>query len=101
MSNYEVYEVVWPRGKRVADVIPYAKRLNTLKGKTIVELCNWIFRADEIFPLINRELEKRYPGIRFEMFDLPHGGDEAKVMADLPNVLKQSKCDAVIAGVGS
>ena len=33
-----LYKVVWPRGKRVAKIIPVAKRLDTLQGKTVCEL---------------------------------------------------------------
>ena len=102
-SKTGLYEVVWPRGNRVVDSIPYAQRLDTLEGKTICELSNLIFRADEIFTLVEKELSDRYPSIKFvshKMFGSIHGGEEAKVIATLPNALKQNKCDAVISGVG-
>ena len=98
-----VYEVVWPRGKRAIEGISCAQRLDTLEGKTICELSNRTFRADEIFPLIEKELTNRYPGLKFvshEEFGTTHAGEEAKVITALPNTLKQNKCDAVISGVG-
>ncbi len=97
------YEVVWPRGRRVIESSPLAKRLDTLKGKTICELWEWAFRGDEIFPVIEKELAKRYPGIKFvsyEKFGNTHGRDERQFLAALPDKLKQYECDAVISGVG-
>ncbi|MFC2001135.1 hypothetical protein ACFLUZ_01360 [Chloroflexota bacterium] len=99
------YEVVWPRGQTVAGVIPCAERLDTLEGKTICELSNQIFRANEIFPILEKELAKLYPGIKFvsyDVFDVPHGketGKKTEIVMALPDVLKQLKCDAVISGV--
>ena len=98
-----MYEVVWPRGQQVVKITSLGKRLDTLKGKTLCEMWDWIFRGDEIFPEIEKELSKRYPGIKFisyeEMGNI-HGGGEAKVLAALPDKLKQYKCDAAISGMG-
>ena len=80
-----------------------APRLDTLEGKTVCELWDWIFRGDEIFPMIENELAKRYPGIKFVSYDVMgniHGGEEAKVIAALRDKLTQNKCDAVISGLG-
>ena len=102
VSENGKYEVVWPRGQTVAEAIPCAERLDTLEGKTICELSNQIFRANEIFPIMEKEMAKRYPSIKFASYDVfgaPHG-KEAEIVATFPNVLKQLKCDAVISGVG-
>lgn len=99
----EIFEVVWPRGERVAQVGTYAKRFDSLQGKTIGELWDWVFRGDEIFPLIEEELANRYPGIKFvsyKAFGSIHGGNEAEAIIHLSETLKQNKCDAVISGVG-
>jgi hypothetical protein len=97
-----MYEVVWPCGKRAAEEIACAERLKTLDGKTIGELSNQIFRSNEIFPIIERELVKRYAGIRFVTYDVfgTGHGKEAEVVAKLPGMLRESRCDAVISGVG-
>ena len=97
------YEVVWPRGKRVVKDLPYAQHLDSLEAKTICELSDRMFHADEIFPIIEKELASRYPRIKFvsyEVFGNIHGGEEAKVIAALPDKLKQNRCDAVISGIG-
>jgi hypothetical protein len=89
------YEVVWPRGKKVVETARFARRLETL--------WDWLFRGDQIFPVIERELVKQYPGIKFvghEEFGSTHGGKEVEVLAALPDKLKQYKCDAVISGIG-
>ena len=97
------YEVVWPCGKKIADTATFAKRLDTLEGKTIGYLWDWIFRGDEIYPIIEDELSKRYAGIRsigYETFGSIHGGGEDKMFAALPAKLEQNRCDAVISGMG-
>ncbi len=97
------YKAIWPRGKRVVDDISYAQRLGTLEAKTICELSDRAFHIDEIFPVIERELKQRYPGIRFvsyEAFGNIHGGQEGEVIAALGDKLRQNSCDAVISGIG-
>ncbi len=97
------YEVVWPRGKKVVESARFARRLETLAGKTVGFLWDWLFRGDQIFPVIEKELANQYPGIKFvgyEEFGSTHGGKEAEVLAALPDKLKRYKCDAVISGVG-
>ena len=99
----EGYEVVWPRGKQVVKSGRFAKRLSTLDGKTIGELWDWRYDGDKVFPTLEKALAKRYPGIKFvsyQVFGSTYGGDEAKVIAALPEKLKQNKCEAVISGVG-
>ncbi|MFC1928248.1 hypothetical protein ACFLXK_01420 [Chloroflexota bacterium] len=98
-----MYEVVWPRGKKVVESVRFAKRPDTLDGKTVCNLWDWAFRGDKMFPVIEKELAKRYPGIKFvgyEEFGSIHGAREADVIASLPDKLKKNKCDAVISGVG-
>ncbi len=97
------YAVVWPRGKRAAENVRFAKRLSTLEGKTVAFLWDWLFRGNEMYPFIQKELAKRYPGIKFvgyEVFGSTHGGEEAKNVPALPTKLKENRCDAVISGVG-
>ena len=102
-SEKGIYEVAWPRAKRVVESVSFAQRLDALEGKTICALSDRIFRADEILPMIERELTNRYPDISFvssEVFGSIHGGEEANSIAALPNTLKQNKCDAVISAIG-
>ncbi len=98
------YKVVWPRGRRVIESARLAKRLDTLENKTIGFIWNGVFFGDKMFPVIEKELAKRYPRSKFvsyEVFGITHGRvDVAKVIDAFPDKLKQYKCDAVISGVG-
>jgi hypothetical protein len=103
MTDSNAYEVVWPRGKRVKTEGRLAKRLDTLEGKVVCELWDWVFKGDEMFKVWERELPKRYPGIKFvswREFGEIHGGNEKEVLAALPQKLEKYHCDAVICGVG-
>ncbi len=98
-----MYKVVWPRGKRNVGIMSLAKRLDTLEGKTIGELWDWNFNGDKIFPMIEKELGKRFSGTKFvsyQVFGSTHGRREAEVLAALPDKLRQNGCQAVISGLG-
>jgi hypothetical protein len=102
MSSTE-YEVVWPRSERTIKIKPVAKRLDNLQGKTIAQLWDYIFRGDEIFPILEEELEKRFPGTKFinyNVFGSTHGDKEHEIVASIPAKLKQYRADAVISGMG-
>ncbi len=97
------YEALWPRGRKTIPDTPLAKRLDTLQGKTVCELWDWAFRGDVLFPAVEKELTKRYSGVKFvgyDTFGSTHSGDEAAVLAALPGKLRQNGCDAVISGMG-
>jgi hypothetical protein len=102
-SGKELFEVVWPRSRKIVESVPYARRFDTLNNIVIGELSDRIFRADEIFPVIEDELKKRFPGIKFvnyEVFGSIHGTEEVKSLAGLKDSLRQNRCDAVISAVG-
>lgn len=99
----EVCRVVWPRGRKIGEVRDLAPRLAGLDGKTIGELWDDLFRGDEIFPLLEAELGRRFPGVRFVRYDAfgsTHGADEQRVLAELPDKLRRYDVDAVISGMG-
>jgi len=94
--------VLWPRGRKTVDVRPLAKRLDTLDGITIGEHWDDLFRGDEIFPILEEELGRRFPGVRFVRYDTfgsTHGRDEHRVLAELPEKLRRHEVDAVISGM--
>ncbi|MDR1204000.1 MAG: hypothetical protein LBL26_00760 [Peptococcaceae bacterium] len=103
MKDANVYDVVWPRGKSTITGAKLAKRLDTLEGKVVAELWDWVFKGDVMCEGFEAELGRRYPGIRFiswKEFGEIHGGKEHEVLADLPGKLKSFGVDAVICGVG-
>ena len=102
VNNDGYYEVFWPRSPRQDNLKPVAKRLDTLEGKTVAQLWDFLFRGDEVFALLEEGLRARYPGVRFVSwrdFGNTHGRDEREVLARLPQRLKELGVDAVICGM--
>ncbi len=60
-----IYAVHWPRGGKTVDIVPLAKRPDTLEGKTICHLWDYLFRGVEIFVWLEAALKDRFPGINF------------------------------------
>lgn len=97
------YETVWPRGRQRQKLESPAPRLPDLSGKTIGLVWNFVFRGEEIFPLLQQQIAARFPGVKFigpDEFGNTHGSDERQVLADLPARLKEFGVDAVISGNG-
>jgi hypothetical protein len=97
------YSVVWPRSERAVETKPLAPRLSSLEGKTVAFLWDYLFRGDEIWPVLSKALGERFPGMTFigwEEFGSTHGDEEHKVLAELPAKLKSLKVDAVVSGMG-
>ena len=46
------YAVVWPRGEKAQALRPLAARPESLEGKRIAFLWDYLFRGDEIFPML-------------------------------------------------
>ncbi len=102
MSKEPTYAVYWPRATRTLSLKPVAPRIDSLQGKTVAFLWDYIFRGDEIFAILEKELRARFPNMRFigqDVFGNIHGPDERQVVAALPEKLKSFGVDAVIAGM--
>ena len=96
------YEAYWPRAPRKGRPRAPAKRLGTLKGKTIAQLWTLGFRGDQLFTALEEGLSRRYPGIRFiswKEFGNIHGPDEREIVAGLPEKLRAMGVDGVISGM--
>ena len=102
MQDY-MYDVVWPSGRSTVSGAKLAKRLDTLDGKVVAELWDWVFKGDIMFEALEDELAKKHPGIKFigwREFGEIHGEHEKHVLDALPHKLKELGVDAVICGVG-
>ena len=104
MEGQEIYKVVWPRSAGSGAGGGFlARRAATLQGAVVAELWDYVFRGNEIFQALERELSARYPGIKFVHYDVfgnIHGGDEGRVLESLREKFDRNHCTAVIVGVG-
>lgn len=97
------YEVYWPRSQRQSKITPLARRLDTLAGRKIAFLWDFVFRGDEIFAVLEEALRARFPGVSFvnwREFGNTHGTDERKVVEALPGRFQELRVDAAISGMG-
>jgi hypothetical protein len=97
------FEAVWPSVRRGVQVQRRAPRLTSLDGKRVAFLWDYVFRGDELFPVLGKELQQRFPAI--EIFDYTefgnlHGSDEKAKVAALPGQLRARHVDAVVSGMG-
>ncbi len=96
------YEVVWPRSKQSVELQDLADRPDSLDGRTVGFLWDYLFRGDEIFPVIAEELRIRYPTVKiidFDQFGSTHGDGEAELVAALPQRLRDHGVDVVVSGM--
>lgn len=101
-ENDGYYEAYWPRGARQQKTRPLAKRLDTLEGKTVAQIWDYLFKGDEVFALLEEGMKKKYPGIKFvswREFGSSHGGEEKEALEALPAKLAALGVDAVISGM--
>jgi hypothetical protein len=103
MRADDFHAVVWPRGRRMVERRDLARRLDMLAGKTIALLWDGVFRGDEIFPVLQAELTRRFPGVGFvgwDAFGSIFGGAEQRTIGELPDQLRRFGVDAVVSAVG-
>ena len=98
----EEYHALWPRSRQAVDPQAMADRPATLDGATIAFLWDYLFRGDEIFPLLAEELRARFDDVTivdYDEFGSTHGEDENKLIAELPQRLADLGVDAVVSGM--
>jgi len=99
-SGETLYEVVWPSGERKQAIRPLAKRLDTLNGKTVAQLWDFLFAGDEVLETLESYMRERYPDVNFvswREFGSTHGVNEKELLAALPARFKELGVDAAIS----
>lgn len=97
------YDVVWPASALGIQKRRSAPRLESLDGKRVAFLWDYLFRGDELFPVLEKELVNRFPGIEILNYDEwgnLHGADEKVRVGRLPDDLRSRGVDAVVSGMG-
>jgi hypothetical protein len=99
-----VYETVWPLGRKAYRDTASQPRVPDLSGKVVAELWDYLFRGEDIFPILREELAARYPGIRFVTYDVfgnVHGPRQRDLVGRVPELLKEHEVDCVISAIGA
>lgn len=97
------YDVVWPRSPSGIQRQRQAARLESLDGARVAFLWDYLFRGDELFPVLERELTRRFPDIEivgYEEFGNLHGADEKERVGQLGGQLHRRHVDAVVSAMG-
>lgn len=97
------YDTVWPKAPMGVQARRAAPRLASLEGARVAFLWDHLFRGDELFPVLAKELAQRFDGIEIvdhTEFGNTHGADEKEMIAALPGELKARQIDAVVSGMG-
>jgi hypothetical protein len=103
-SDETWYEVVSPIGDPPTSRVRSAGLVADLRTARIAELWDYRFRGDQMFVVIEEELRRRFPGIEFvgfETFGDTHSHREEQLVRELPQLLADNRCTAVISSVGA
>jgi hypothetical protein len=98
-----IYDVVRPTGEVTVKPARLAAPLDSLDGKTICEAYNNMFQGDKAFPRIREILQRRFPNLKIVPYSELPPLDIVRIEDELrriPEVLRQKRCDALIAGNG-
>ena len=94
------YAVVWPCGERRLKVRPLARRLDTLNGKKVAQLWDYLFAGDEVFKALEKKLAETYPDVKWvswREFGSTHAVNEKELLSSLPQRFKELGVDAAIS----
>lgn len=101
-SDGAPYEVVWPCGERMVSMQPLARRLDTLNGKTVAQLWDFLFRGDDVYAGLEEDLRAKYPDVKFiswREFGSTHAVNEKEMLAALPQRFRELGVDAAISSM--
>ena len=98
------YQVLWPLGRKTMTEVNLNRHCADDRPRRFGFLWDFMFRGNDMFPLLEAGLTRRYPGstfVSYEYFGNVHGADEREVLAALPERLREAQVDTVIVGVGA
>jgi hypothetical protein len=97
------YDVVWPQAPAGAQPQRLAATPTTLTHKRVAFIWDYMFRGEELFPVLEQVLRKRFDGLEvvgYDKFGNIHGPNERAVVQDLPDQLRRHRIDVAVVGNG-
>jgi hypothetical protein len=101
-----IFDVVSPLGRGRAAVGVEHRPLDTLDGKTVGFIWDYLFKGDEMFAAIERAVSAEHPDARF--VDYPNFGnihgsspDERANIGAIAARIREANVDAVVVAVGA
>ena len=61
MTTHPQFEVFWPRSPRQTGIKPLAGRLESLNGRTIAQIWDFLFKGDEVFAHLEAAIKDAVP----------------------------------------
>ncbi len=98
-----VEHAVWPLSRSGTEAHALAPRLTSLEHAKVGFLWDYVFRGDELFPVLAEELRRRFPTIEivdYDVFGNTHGHEEGQVIDELPDRLRDNGITAVVSAMG-
>jgi hypothetical protein len=102
MTPNQQFEVFWPRSPRQTGIKPLAGRLESLNGRTIAQIWDYLFKGDVVFAHLEEAIKAQFPAVKFvswREFGSTHGGDEKEAIAEFGKKFRELGVDAVISGM--
>ncbi|MBM3341253.1 MAG: hypothetical protein FJY56_03950 [Betaproteobacteria bacterium] len=96
------FEALWPRSPRQTGIKPLAGRLESLNGRTIAQIWDYLFKGDVVFEHLEQAIKAQFPAVKFvswREFGSTHGGDEKENIAEFAKKFKALGIDAVVSGM--
>jgi hypothetical protein len=106
MTDDERFGALWPVEPTAPPSTAEVPTMGDLDGRTVAFLWDHLFKGPEMFDLVAASLRSEYPAISFvghEVFGNIHatGAEEGRVLADIPDKLRQWGVDAAVLAVGA
>jgi hypothetical protein len=106
MTEDAQFSALWPVEPTAPAATVDVPTVGSLDGRTVAFLWDHLFKGPEMFDLVARSLKEEYPTMSFvghEVFGNIHatGAEESRVLAEIPDKLRQWGVDAAVLAVGA
>jgi len=106
MTGEPQFSALWPVEPTAPAESVDVPTMGDLDGRTVAFLWDYLFKGPEMFDLVASSLRKDYPTMSFvghEVFGNIHatGDEERRVLAEIPDKLRQWGVDAAVLAVGA